>query len=91
MSKEVIDLALLFLNSNISLKKINHTNIVIIPKVKIPSRIIEFRSMSLCNVCYKIIAKIQKMLPQLIDESQSDFVKRKLITDNVIVVVEIFQ
>ena len=46
------------LNSGSLLKSINHTFISLIPKVKNPERVTEFRPISLCNVIYKIISKV---------------------------------
>ena len=46
------------LNSGSLLKSINHTFITLIPKVKNPERVSEFRPISLCNVIYKIISKV---------------------------------
>ena len=46
-----------FLNNGNMLLDINHTNIVLTPKVKNPERMFEFRPISLCNVIYKIISK----------------------------------
>ena len=44
-----------FLNNGNMIPDINHTNIVLIPKVKNPERMSKFRPISLCNVIYKII------------------------------------
>lgn len=95
MGQNVIRMALHFLNGNGKLENINKTNIVLIPKVKKQTKITKFRPISLCNVTYKVIAKtmtskMQRVMPQIIDEAQSAFVKGSQITDNVIVAFEAF-
>ena len=67
-----------FLNNGNILPDINHTNIVLIPKVKNLERMSEFRPISLCNVIYKIISKVlanklKQVLPQIISPTQSAF------------------
>ena len=55
---DVVFTVLDFLNNGNILPEINHTNIVLIPKVKDPENMSDFRPISLCNVIYKIISKV---------------------------------
>ena len=55
---DVVSTVLDFLKNGNMLPEINHTNIVLIPKVKNPQKMFEFRPISLCNVIYKIISKV---------------------------------
>ena len=54
----VVSAVLDFLNNGYVVPGINYTNIVLIPKVKNPENMIDFRPISLCNVIYKIIFKV---------------------------------
>ena len=86
----IICMVLNVLNSNMSIVDINRTNITLIPKINSPSRLSDFRPISLCNVVYKLVSKIlanclKNFLPQIIIENQSAFLSERLITDNVLV------
>ena len=53
----VILTALDFLNHGVSPPKFYDTHIVLIPKIKNPEKVTDYRLISLCNVAYKIASK----------------------------------
>lgn len=55
---DVIHDILFFLNSGSLPLSLNHTFITLIPKIKNPENVTEFRPISLCNVLYKIFSKV---------------------------------
>ena len=71
---EVVKCVLISLNSGIMPRGLNETHICLIPKVKSPLKIIEYRPISLCNVVYKLISKVlanrlKRVLVAVIDDS----------------------
>lgn len=74
---------------------INHTNVTLIPKVRSPNSIVNFRPFSICNVIYKVFSKVlsnrlKLILPNIISDNQSAFVPDRPITDNAIIALECF-
>ena len=89
----IINMVLNVLNSNLSMTDINKTNISLIPKTNQPTKMTEFRPISLCNTTYKIISKVlanrlKDILPNIISKNQSAFTANRLIMNNVLVAFE---
>jgi hypothetical protein len=94
IGKEICQAILFYLNSDRSLKLINDTNIVLIPKKKVSAMVTNLRHISLCTVIYKMVAKVlanqlKCVLPHNISPNQSAFVAGRHITNIVIAAYEI--
>ena len=95
VKKDLVEMVNNFLVTGNLDPRLNITNICMIPKVERPTRMMELRPISLCNVGYKIISKLlcQRLkicLPRLISETQSSFVAGRLISDNILIAQEMF-
>lgn len=82
------------LNSGFINHSLNATQIILIPKIKEPLRVHDFRPISLCNVGMKIITKaignrLKNILQVIISRFQSAFLKGRIITDNIIIAQEL--
>jgi hypothetical protein len=92
---EVCKTVLNFLNYGIFDSSLNDTYNVLIPKIKSPVSVTDFQPISLCNIFYKIMAKmlanrLKTVLPHIISYNQSVFILGRHITDNIIVAFEAF-
>ncbi|GJR80252.1 putative RNA-directed DNA polymerase [Tanacetum coccineum] len=82
-----------FVNGKL-LKELNHTIIALIPKVKSPTKVNDYRPISCCNVLFKCISKIianriKRSLKYLISSNQSAFVPGRSISDNILLTHEL--
>lgn len=94
MRKKVSSAWLDVLNKGTKLECFNKTTIILILKILNPSKMVNFWSISLCNVSYKLIAKMitnhfRWILYKCIDKGQSAFDLGRLIIDNVLMAYEL--
>ncbi|KAH7851692.1 hypothetical protein Vadar_015409 [Vaccinium darrowii] len=87
VGNDVTNMVLAFLHSGTMLREINRTCITLIPKTPNAVSVNDFRPISLCNVLYKIIARVlvnrlRPVLKSLISVFQNAFVPNRLISDN---------
>ena len=71
----------------------NETHIVLISKMKNPTKLTQYKPISLSNVISRLASKVlanrlKRFLPSIISENQSAFMSDHLITDNVLVAFE---
>lgn len=86
MGNDVSTVVLDFFSSGKILGQINATNISIVPKVRCPKTVSDYRPISCCNIVYKLISKllvdrISEVLPDLVDNTPSAFVRGRSICE----------
>ncbi|XP_056171295.1 uncharacterized protein LOC115678577 [Syzygium oleosum] len=84
-----------FFRSGTLLRELNCTIVTLVPKSPNASSMKDFRPIACCNTVYKCISKllairISSVLPSLISHSQNAFVKKRRITDNIMLAQELF-
>jgi hypothetical protein len=84
---------LAFLNGGGMPEIVNSIVLVLIPEVRNPQELTQFRPIALCNVLYKICSKVilnhlRGILNDIISEEQSTFVPGRLITNNALIAYE---
>lgn len=95
VGSDVVAMIQHFFISGSLLPELNQTNLVLIPKHEHPILPSEFRPISLCNIFYKLIAKLladclKPLLCNLISLNQMTFMPGCRIQDNYLVAVELF-
>ncbi|KAL0295750.1 UNVERIFIED_CONTAM: hypothetical protein Sangu_3186100 [Sesamum angustifolium] len=92
---EVVKAILEFFTTGRLLKQVNTTLLALIPKIRVPNMVSDFRPISCCNVLYKVITKIivqrlRLVLDAMISPSQNAFVPGRSIGDNILLAQEMF-
>ncbi|GAA0147455.1 hypothetical protein LIER_07147 [Lithospermum erythrorhizon] len=87
------DMVLNFLNNGQFLRKFTFTLITLVPKLKRPVNMTQFRLIAVYNTAAKVIAKVlairlKKYLPSVISDTQCAFLQHRLITDNILLAYE---
>ena len=75
-------------------KGVNSTILALIPKKLKYLEMRDYRLIACCNVLYKVVSKIianrlKILLPRIITENQSSFVKGRLLMENVLLASEL--
>ncbi|XP_074290700.1 uncharacterized protein LOC141617406 [Silene latifolia] len=90
IGKDITGAVLDFFATGKLLRQVNSTILTLIPKVKQPGSVLEYRPIACCNVLYRCITKIicsrlSEVLPDIMHSSQGGFIKGRNIVDNVLI------
>ncbi|XP_074352119.1 uncharacterized protein LOC141691283 [Apium graveolens] len=91
---DVVGFCRKFFDTGVMDEEINRTIVCIIPKVKQPQYMTEIRSISLCNVLFRILSKVlanrlKGCLPTIVSANHSAFIEGRLLTDNALIAFEV--
>ncbi|XP_055830830.1 uncharacterized protein LOC129899847 [Solanum dulcamara] len=91
---DLLKLVQYFFNGHCIPRYISHACLVLLPKTKHPNKLSEYKPIYLSNFTSKIISKLlylrlAPILPQLISDNQSGFVKGRSISENIMLAQEI--
>ena len=94
MGREVTHAVLGILNGNPMPETLNRTFLTLISKIENPQSITQFRPIGLSNVTYKLVTKtivgrLKGILPHIISPTQTSFVPKRHISDNVVIMQEL--
>ena len=82
-----------FHNPNL-IQQVSQTFLFLIPNVDKPENMAQFRPIDLCNVSYKIVAKViatrlREIMPKLVSQTWSSFIPSRQTSDNILVAQEV--
>ncbi|XP_028549034.1 uncharacterized protein LOC114579204 [Dendrobium catenatum] len=83
-----------FFNTGYMPNQVKATVIALVPKKPHANNVKNYRPIALCNVLYKIIAKIianrmKLVMPLIIHSSQGGFIHKRIISDNILLAADI--
>lgn len=96
LKSQIMQIMYGFYEGIIDLTRVNKANVVMIPKMKTPEQVGDFRSISIINLIPKLISKVLsnqlrlKML-ELISPHQTAFIQGRQISENFVATREVLQ
>ena len=96
LKDELVEALSLFHETGCIPKGCNASFVALVPKVRDPAKLEQYRPISLMGVMYKVISKVlaerlKKVLPAVIDKCQSAFLKGRGILDSVLTANEVIE